>query len=81
MVGPGGARPAALSAAGLGIAMLPPSIYDREQRLRTLTTAPRLAALEFVAAHLRDTASPLTRFVVDMARTVSTFAPRTAGPS
>ncbi len=64
---------ASLTMAGLGIAMLPPSIFAGEQRLKTLETLPRLEELEFVAAYPRNMESPLIRFIVDMAQTVSTF--------
>ena len=64
---------ASLTMAGLGISMLPPSIFDSEQRLKTLKTLPRLEELEFVAAYPRNMESPLIRFIVDMAQTVSTF--------
>ena len=64
---------ASLTMAGLGIAMLPPSIYAGEQRLKILETLPRLEELEFVAAYPRNMESPLIRFIVDMAQTVSTF--------
>ena len=64
---------ASLTMAGLGIAMLPPSIFAAEQRLMTLTTEPRLSDLEFVAAHPRNMASPLIRSIVDMAENVCTF--------
>ena len=64
---------ASLTMAGLGIAMLPPSIFAAEQRLMTLTTEPRLSDLEFVAAYPRNMASPLIRSIVDMAESVSTF--------
>jgi DNA-binding transcriptional LysR family regulator len=64
---------ASLTMAGLGIAMLPPSIFAGERRLKTLETSPRLKDLEFVAAYPRNTESPLIRFIVDMAQTVSTF--------
>ncbi len=64
---------ASLTMAGLGIAMLPPSIFAGEQRLKTPETSPRLEDLEFVAAYPRNTESPLIRFIVDMAQIVSTF--------
>jgi DNA-binding transcriptional LysR family regulator len=64
---------ASLTMAGLGISMLPPSIFAGEQRLKTLKTSPRLKDLEFIAAYPRNTESPLIRFIVDMAQTVSTF--------
>jgi DNA-binding transcriptional LysR family regulator len=64
---------ASLTMAGLGIAMLPPSIFGDEKRLKTLETAPQLEELEFVAAYPRNMESPLIRFIVDMAQTVSTF--------
>lgn len=64
---------ASLTMSGLGIAMLPPSIYAGEQRLKTLETLPRLEELEFVAAYPRNMESPLIRFIVEMAQTVSTF--------
>ncbi len=51
----------------------PPSIFAGEQRLKTLETSPRLEDLEFIAAYPRNTESPLIRFIVDMAQTVSTF--------
>lgn len=66
---------ASLTKAGLGIAMLPPSIFDGEQVLKTLETVPRLEELEFVAAYPRNMESPLIRFIVNMAQTVSTFNP------
>jgi DNA-binding transcriptional LysR family regulator len=59
--------------AGLGIAMLPPSIFAGDQRLKTLETVPRLKDQEFVAAYPRNTESPLISFIVDMAQTLSTF--------
>ena len=58
---------ASLTMADLGIAMLPPSIYAGEQRLKTLETLPRLEELEFVAACPRNMESPLIRFIVEMA--------------
>jgi DNA-binding transcriptional LysR family regulator len=64
---------ASLTMADLGIAMLPPSIYAGEQRLKTLETLPRLEELEFVAAYPRNMESRLIRFIVEMAQTVSTF--------
>ncbi len=64
---------ASLTRAGLGIAMLPPSVFAGEQRLKTLRATPRLDDMEFVAAYPRNTESPLIRFIVDMAQTVSTF--------
>ncbi len=70
---------ASLTMAGLGIAMLPPSIFAGEQRLKTLEASPRLQPMEFVAAYPRNTESPLIRFIVDMAETVSTFDVTGAG--
>jgi DNA-binding transcriptional LysR family regulator len=64
---------ASLTMAGLGIAMLPPSIFAGDQRLKTLETVPRLKDQEFVAAYPRNTESPLISFIVDMAQTLSTF--------
>ena len=40
---------ASLTMSGLGIAMLPPSIYAGEQRLKTLETVPRLEELAAIA--------------------------------
>ncbi len=68
---------AALTMAGLGISMLPPSIFAGEQRLKSLETSPRLDDLEFVVAYPRNSESPLIRFIVDMAQSVSTFNSRT----
>ncbi len=53
--------------------MLPPSIFAGEQRLKPLDALPQLEDLEFIAAYPRNTESPLIRFIVDMAQTVSTF--------
>jgi DNA-binding transcriptional LysR family regulator len=64
---------ASLTMAGLGIAMLPPSIFAGDQRLKTLETVPRLKDQEFVAVYPRNTGSPLISFIVDMAQTLSTF--------
>ena len=64
---------ASLTMAGLGIAMLPPSIFAGDQRLKTLETVPRLKDQEFVAAYPRNSESPLISFIVDMAQTLSTF--------
>jgi len=64
---------ASLTMAGLGIAMLPPYIFEAEQRLITLTTDPQLSDLEFVAAFPRNMDSPLIRSIIDMAKSVSTF--------
>lgn len=64
---------ASLTMAGLGIAMLPPSIFAGDQRLKTLETSPRLEDQEFVAAYPRNTETPLISFIVDMAQTLSTF--------
>ena len=64
---------ASLTIAGLGIALLPPSIFADERRLKKLETKPRLLDLEFVAAHSKNTESLLVRSIVEMAENVSTF--------
>lgn len=67
---------ASLTIAGLGISLLPPSILHEERargQLRLLETEPPLDELEFQAVHPRNAESPLIRYVVDMAREVSTF--------
>ena len=69
---------ASLATAGLGIALLPPSIFAHEKHLKTLETRPRLSDLEFVAAYSRNTESPLVRSIVNIAGDVSTF--RTTPP-
>ncbi len=70
---------ASLTMAGLGIAMLPPSVFAGERRLKALATEPKIADLDFVAAYPRNTDSPLIRAIAEMAVEVSTFRTRPAG--
>lgn len=70
-----------LTEAGLGVSLLPPSIYAdavRHGRLHTIEVEPPLAPLEFLAVYPERTISPLPAVVVDVARTTSTFAPTAA---
>ena len=67
---------ASLTKAGLGISLLPPSVLRDERdrgELRLLETAPRLDDLEFQAVYPRNAASPLIKFVTEIAHQVSTF--------
>ena len=64
---------ASLTKAGLGIAMLPPSIFSGERHLVTLDTQPKLSDLEFVAAYPRNIKSFLVSTIVKMAESISTF--------
>ena len=69
---------ASLTKAGLGISLLPPSVLRDERdrgELRLLETAPRLDDLEFQAVYPRNAASPLIKFVTEIAHQVSTFRP------
>ena len=72
---------ASLTKAGLGISLLPPSVLRDERdrgELRLLETAPRLDDLEFQAVYPRNAASPLIKFVTEIAHQVSTFRPETS---
>ena len=64
---------ASLTIAGLGIAMLPPSIFKAEKQLMILTTEPNLSDLEFVVAYRRNMSSPLIRSIIEIEESVSTF--------
>tara|TARA_B100000686_G_C16744627_1_gene948687 strand:+ start:661 stop:1560 length:900 start_codon:yes stop_codon:yes gene_type:complete len=64
---------ASLATAGLGIALLPPSIFDDTSKLKLLETEPKLPDLEFVAVYSRRTESPLVRSIVEMAIELSNF--------
>lgn len=67
---------AALTAAGLGISLLPPIIYHREIErglLIPLDAEPALPPIEFWAVYPRRPVSPLPAAVARFARQVSTF--------
>jgi len=67
---------ASLTEAGLGVSLLPPSIYAdaiQTHRLRAIEVEPSLAPLEFLAVYPERTVSPLPAVVVEVASASSTF--------
>lgn len=67
---------ASLAAAGLGIALLPPSCYAgeiRAGRLRRIETDPAFPPVEFTATGSTESLQPLCQRIVRMAREISDF--------
>lgn len=67
---------AELTTAGLGISMLPPSIFDGEitsGRLYELRTGPRIKPLEFWAVQSRRRQTPVTETIARFASEASSF--------
>ncbi len=67
---------AALTVAGLGIAMLPPTIFKDEIKagtLHELETGPFIDPLQFWAVQPSRHVSPITQIISDYARQASTF--------
>ncbi|MGI9463942.1 MAG: LysR family transcriptional regulator [Aestuariivirgaceae bacterium] len=67
---------AELTKAGLGISMLPPSIFADEIRrgdLYELETGPKIEPLDFWAVQTRRHVSPITETIARFARQASTF--------
>lgn len=67
---------ASLTEAGLGVSLLPPSIYQNavaQGALYTINAAPPLPPLDFVAVYPETTISPLPAVVVEIAREASSF--------
>lgn len=67
---------AALTVAGLGISMLPPSVFAEEIRsgdLYELKTGPHIEPLEFWAVQTRRHATPIIETIAKYARQASTF--------
>ena len=67
---------AELTMAGLGISMLPPTIFAGEiknKRLNALETGPSIPPLEFWAVQNKRYVSPITRTIAAYAREASTF--------
>jgi len=67
---------AALTVAGLGIAMLPPTIFNDEIKagaLHELETGPSIDPLQFWAVQPSRHVSPITKIISDYAQQASTF--------
>ncbi|MFZ5555731.1 MAG: LysR family transcriptional regulator [Pseudomonadota bacterium] len=65
-----------LTIQGLGVSLLPPSIFRREVKrgeLVELNTAPKLAPISFNAVYRRAEDSPLIGYLANLAREVNTF--------
>jgi len=66
----------ALTVSGLGISLLPPSIYQREidrGELMVIQTLPRFKPIEFVSVYRRDREEALIRDIAGIASEASTF--------
>lgn len=77
----------ALTVSGLGISLLPPSIYQREidrGELMVIKTAPRFKPIEFISVYRKDRKAALIRDIARIASQASTFdavpAPLATGP-
>lgn len=74
---------ASLTAAGLGISLLPPCCYQAEiasGAFRVLDTAPDMPEVEFSAVYLRRQPKAVPQLVADAAARVTTFRQRAAQP-
>lgn len=67
---------ASLTMAGLGVGLLPPTLFSMELEngdLQLLTATPELPALDFYAIHVPDRSSLITRVVVSAAKEMCDF--------